>query len=492
MRNWLVPALAVVAFGVLLILVVVVPSPSPEIPIAGDDKSAPVLDLSLPEVARLTIDVGEERLVIGPAESPSGDGEVVWELLEPTRVPADQTRARTLIRGISQLYPVRIVQESPGDLEQFGLLEPWGSVVLDTVDGGSHTLFIGDPSPVSEGEQKLHYARLESGEAVFLLGASLMSTLRWGFHDLRLKVVFTASSDPGTVVIRQGDQSLKITRAAPDPGRIPTQWMLVKPYYVPASEMRVQDLLGAIRGLKVDDLVDDRPDDLQLYGLDHPVMEIEMVPQSLSTEKGEILLVGRAADPQGDTVYVMKEGEPFVYTMRTGDLASLPLDPLALARTRLLEPVTHQVILALSFTSSDTQIEIERTNREPLMSRSEWQVSGQDELELSDGEQVAGILNLLRDLRAVSIVALTAGGDIHDYRLESPEIEIRATVFDRALGVGADDPRDVLETSLAIGASLEAADEYRYVVLDDFPAAYLVPAADILAIREAMLQVLEH
>lgn len=494
MRNWLAPLISLVVFAGLLFLVLWGPEPREET-LEEDPDQERVIDVALVEVSRAVIDVGEERLVLYPLDS--GEEESLWRIAEPLEVPVDQMKVRSLLRNVSQLRPFRTITDAPESLAEFGLDQPSGRASLEMKDGSTNTLLLGNPSPVQEGQSPRYYGMVEGKESVFLLSAYLVEALSWGVEDLRRReiMMLPGTEDIQGITITQSHEVTTIRRGEERPGRLPADWELETPFRVPAQDQKVRDLLGGLHTLKVEEYVEDWPQDISAYGLDQPSMRISVLSRKEGQLSEQALLVGLMADSQAHTLYVMREDEPFVYKVKTGELVTLPLDAYDLARGRPLQGATSQATLEIRWESPEHRGQLRRTNRDGVFTRSQWDLSLNGlTSQITGDNRLEDLLGLLRGLEAVNILPLEEETDLAGFGLLDPpgpqDTMLWVTLADRPVASRPDEPLEEKEALLAIGTSVEGS-RYLYFLLDDYPAVFMVDQRQVEAILEKLAELAE-
>jgi hypothetical protein len=82
------------------------------------------------------------------------------------------------------------------------------------------------------------------------------------------------------------------------------QWQIVKPMTFPADQSEVQSLLSSIGSMRMERVVEEKAQDLKVYGLDQPEIKLSVKLK----DQEEHLLFGDSG-PVGSTLYVMRSGE---------------------------------------------------------------------------------------------------------------------------------------------------------------------------------------
>ncbi|RPJ73852.1 MAG: DUF4340 domain-containing protein, partial [Acidobacteria bacterium] len=84
----------------------------------GPDETRPkVFDVAADKIAELTVRSAGERTVLRKA-----DGR--WQIVEPVQVNADEAEVSGITSSLATAENVRVVEEAPGDVSAFGLVEP--------------------------------------------------------------------------------------------------------------------------------------------------------------------------------------------------------------------------------------------------------------------------------------------------------------------------------------------------------------------------------
>lgn len=112
---------------------------------------------------------GQEQVRFMPVQDPASYASGTWKMTEPTELWLDSGTLSELIDYIGT-YKLYGYEGQFDDLSQFGLDDPWFSVVLSDVNGVKRTLHLGDEL---EGESRYYCAIDDSGE-VFTISDSYL------------------------------------------------------------------------------------------------------------------------------------------------------------------------------------------------------------------------------------------------------------------------------------------------------------------------------
>ncbi|HXE79439.1 MAG TPA: DUF4340 domain-containing protein [Vicinamibacterales bacterium] len=185
-----------------------------------------------------------------------------WKLTEPVAAPADQDEVSSLTSSLASLEIQQVVDENPGDLEQFGLAKPRVTVSFTTSGGDKpRRLLIGQRTP-TEGHA---YAKRDDESRVFLIFAYLDSTFDKKPFDLRNKRVLSFDRDKvDRLEIVEGGKRVEAVKEGLD-------WRLTVPVKARADYSAVEGVISRLHTAEMTSIVaEDAGNDLSKYGLDKP------------------------------------------------------------------------------------------------------------------------------------------------------------------------------------------------------------------------------
>jgi Domain of unknown function (DUF4340) len=166
-----------------------------------------------------------------------------WFITTPDQYPADQEAVTTLLSSMSPLNADTVVDETPKDVEQFGLKDPSVTVTLHETDGKTDQFFLGNDVPATS----LVYVRMGSKPAVYAVANTFKTSVDKSVNDLRDKRLLTfdtnkltsveVGSPKGDVVLGKNNQS---------------DWRILKPHPDRADSFQVEELLRKLGDAKMD------------------------------------------------------------------------------------------------------------------------------------------------------------------------------------------------------------------------------------------------
>jgi hypothetical protein len=227
-----------------------------------------------------------------------------WRLVEPVASPAADAEVSGITSALAQLEIVRIIDESPANLNDYGLSSP--RVEIDfkaTGDKEFRRLLIGQKSPTGGNL----FAKRNSEKRVFLIPAFQDQTFNRATFDLRDKAALRFDRDKvDRIEIDAAGKILEIVKSGSD-------WNLTKPVQVTSDFAAVEGLVGKVLSAQMKSVAAENasPADLKKYGLDKPAVTLTV---GLGSAKATLLLGGKA---DGGSVYARDASKPLVMTLES-------------------------------------------------------------------------------------------------------------------------------------------------------------------------------
>ncbi len=226
--------------------------------------------------------------------------EAGWKMIEPTPTDADPPEAISIAQALANLELVRVVEENPKDLAQYGLEKPAIRVDFKAQGNVNGSLKLGDKN-ATQGEM---YAQKNDEKKVFLVSAFQETSFNRKPFDLRDKKILKFDRDKAdTLTMARGTSSIELSRAG-------SEWKVVKPAAARSDYSAVEGLLTRLSTSNMSKLIETDAKDLAKYGLDKPEMTITVGAGSSKT----VLEVGKT---ENDQTYAKDASRPLVFTVDT-------------------------------------------------------------------------------------------------------------------------------------------------------------------------------
>ena len=328
----------------------------------------------------------------GDATSLKKDGGA-WKITQPAELPASESEVSALTSALGQAEIVRVIDENPANLTDYGLANPRVEIDFKTAaDKGFSKLSIGEKTPTG-GD---YFAKRNDEKKVFLITASLETSFNRTTFDLRDKTLLKFERDKVDALdISAAGKTLAI-------GKDGGEWKLSKPVQTKADFGSVEGLVGRLQTVQMKSIAADNasPADLKKYGLDKPEATVVL---GLGSARATLLFGGKAAD---NTVYARDASKPSVVTVESALLDDMKKGADDYRRKDIFEfrPFNANHI---EITRNGQTLTLERTKGQGENAPDTWKRVSPTAGDL-DKDKSDGLLSKLSNIRAASFVDSTA------------------------------------------------------------------------------------
>src|SRR5689334_1000404 len=338
------------------------------------------LDSSKIEEVKVTSAAGDATTV-----KKNADG---WQLVQPLTAKADDGEIGTLTSALASTEMVRVIDENPGNLTEYGLSNP--RIEVDFKASGDkdyRKLMIGDKTATGSDL----YAKRNDDKKVFLIPATQETSLNRTTFDLRDKGLLKFDREKVDAIdVSAGGKTIAIAKDGGD-------WKLTKPVQTKADFGSVEGLVGRLQTAQMKSIAADEasPADLKKYGLDKPEATVTL---NIGSSRATLLVGGKASD---NTVYARDASKPAVVTVESSLLDDLKKDADSYRRKDLFEFRPFNA----------THIEMSRNGQTVVLDRVKGQNDKPDTWKRVspaaadvDKEKMDGLLSKLSNMRASAFV----------------------------------------------------------------------------------------
>ena len=226
-----------------------------------------------------------------------------WNLIEPVKIPAESNDVMSFLNRLSNGRIKAFIDESPRDLRQYGLTDPFIRIELFSgAEPAKSTFTIGDT--IKDGNAG-YYACEESRSPVFTLENWAVNNLNKGAFDFQVKTLTNFDGDNADrIEFEKGTMTFTVVK------KDSREWGFTEPDTLVAETGRMRRWINGIKDLTVDELETYTPASLQKYGLLQP--EIRITIYENETAAGQIL-IGKSED---EFYYTKSANEPHVYKIK--------------------------------------------------------------------------------------------------------------------------------------------------------------------------------
>src|SRR6266513_3824706 len=298
-----------------------------------DFRDRKLTDLIMAQVVRVVLKTSAGEMEL----QKKGDH---WDILKPLHTRADDQKVSDLIAQVTPARIQQFVADDRGDLHQYGLAEPHGSLTLFAQDDKSasrtdssrgeqgQTLQIGGPATAGEKEKDQVYVRFSPRGFVYTLPEKIEEILNSNPNDLRDRHL-----------VRIDTKILdRLTIDAPGKGktvlaRKDENWTIASRNNTPANSDEVRRIIDRLQNEQVTKFVEDVASNLPKYGLDKPQLIVTFSSfaseNTAETKAGEQPFASVAfGKVEGENVYARVGDEPFVVAAHRNLLDQIFTDPL--------------------------------------------------------------------------------------------------------------------------------------------------------------------
>jgi hypothetical protein len=306
---------------------------------------------------------------------------------------AADTEVSGITSALSQLEIVRVVDDKPGNLNDYGLASPRIEVDFKVAgDKNARRLLIGQKSPTGGNL----FAKRNAEDRVFLIPAFQEQTFNRGTFDLRDKAVLHFERDKvDHIAIDAAGKTLELAKTGGD-------WKLTKPVQTASDNSTVEGLLGRVLSAQMKSIVSENatPADLKKYGLDKPAAVVSL---GLGSAKATLQLGGKAPD---GSLYARDESKPLVMTLDATLADELRKGPDDYRRKDLFAFRAYDAN-HLEITRAGQTVAFDKVKGATPTAEDKWQRAGTKPTDV-DKEKMSVFLAKLESLRATSFVDSTA------------------------------------------------------------------------------------
>jgi hypothetical protein len=313
----------------------------------------------------------------------------LWRIVKPVDTAADSVAVDSLASAIANLQVVDTLGTNAGDLANFGLENPAVTVTVTTKDKRVLPgVMVGSDTPIGSNT----YIKTTNQSAILLIGEGFKSEANRTLNDLRSRVLINLTADQITrVAVTHPDGS------AMEIARNGDTWKITRPREWPADKAAVQGLLDTIATVQVADFVEDRPQDLEKFGLANPTLELE-VYGGKDNAKHSIEFGAKQPDAGKNAVFARaSEGDQPVVTIADYVIKAVDqsFDDL---RDKSVFAFDEARVARLTLIGGPVSIVVERPPG------GKWSVIAEGRTAPAQPEVAASMLGQLHDLKGTSIV----------------------------------------------------------------------------------------
>lgn len=316
-----------------------------------------------------------------------------WQIVAPISVPASESEIIGLTSALGQMEIVRVLDENPTDLKEYGLETPRIEVEFKSVESkSSGRILVGDKTPTGASL----YARRNDEKRVFLVADFQDSSLNKSTFALRDKALIKIERDKvdGLEISVSG----KPIQFAKDG----SNWKIMKPLAARADFSSVEALVGRVETAQMKSIAagEASPADLKKYGFDKPEVTVTI---DQGSARAVLQVGGKAGD---DAVYARDLSKSSIVTLDKSLADDLKKGVEDYRRKDAFEFRAFNAT-RVEFTRGIQTIVLERVKGQGENAQDSWRRVSPNPAD-ADKSKVESLLAGLADIRATSFTGTTA------------------------------------------------------------------------------------
>jgi Domain of unknown function (DUF4340) len=316
-----------------------------------------------------------------------------WQIVAPIQAAAAESDVISATSALANLDVVRVVDENPGDLAQYGLSSP--RVEVEYKPSGEKPpgkLLLGAKTPTGSNV----YAMKNDEKRVFLVAEHQNASLNKSTFDLRDKSVMKIERDKV--------ESVDVSIAGKGFGfaKKGEEWKVSQPIVASADAGTVESLVGRVQGAQMKSIVTEQPApaDLKKFGLERPDVAVTL---NMGSARATFAVGGAAGD---DAVYARDMSNNMIVTVEKS-LADDLKKPLEDYRRREAFEFRAFTANRVEFTRGGQTVAFERVKGEGENAQDTWKRVSPNAGDV-DKAKMDSFLAGLADIRATSFTPTTA------------------------------------------------------------------------------------
>ena len=222
-----------------------------------------------------------------------------WQLVEPSKAPADETEMTSITTSLASLEVQRVVDANAGDVKQYGL-DPARIAVAFRSKGQKDVRRVefGEKTPTG-GDL---YARIPGEKRVFLVSSFLESTFNKTPFALRDKVILKIDRmKADSLELSDGATTIQVAKKGSD-------WMIVKPIAARADFSAVEGSIERLGSAQMVGVAEADAANLAKYGLDKPTATMTV---GMGSSRATLTL----GKTENAVVFAKDASRPMVFTV---------------------------------------------------------------------------------------------------------------------------------------------------------------------------------
>ncbi|MFN0084142.1 MAG: DUF4340 domain-containing protein [Blastocatellia bacterium] len=224
------------------------------------DKTRPAFGFTRDDITGINIAKGGQTVSLESREDK-------WIITQPVAAAADASAINALVADVISARIERELSATAEDVKSYGLADPAVKVEIKLKNGQTRKVDLGQKDVLGSSV----YARIDGGEKIALLPASVLTSSDKGLSDLRdLSILGATQFELGGLKASNESGGFELAKKEAD-------WVLTAPAAGAADESAISSLLGDLTSAKAAEIVSEtlpEGETLAKYGLDKPKLSV--------------------------------------------------------------------------------------------------------------------------------------------------------------------------------------------------------------------------
>lgn len=287
-----------------------------------------------------------------------------WRMVRPADAPVNSAVLERMIAGMANVERGELVSEdmltkrnlTPSD---YGFDEPRARIQFRN-SHGTFTWLIGRDAPLGD----TLYVMAENGGDIAAASKNLLNLVPEDPAWIRDRTLFNSkASAVRGIDLRRASGFIQL-RQTPE-----NEWVIQQPQVGRADRLQANGLIEKAVSAHIDEFISDEPEDLTVYGLEEPAIEVTLFTQD---ESSQTLRIGDSPLEKPKARYAKWTDSPSIFTVPGEWAEAFELDATLLRNRQIMDEQPNRVS-SLTITRGEQQIEMTRTNNQWQITRpSRW------------------------------------------------------------------------------------------------------------------------
>ncbi len=239
-----------------------------------------------------------------------------WLITSPINSAADNEAVKALLGRIVTTLISGFIDDNPDDLATYGLDNPDTTITIDfNIEAEPETLHIGG---TTEGAN--NYALLEGSKNVVRIPGDVAGAMQVNIDSLRDKRLAPVEpEDINEITITLDGKRVKLVSIPAKTDDAEKKYKITEPVQAEPDAVRLSELLVDLATVKSKSVIDDSAVDMARYGLDDPVLTVDIVTDNDLYK----IKFSDKADPDNLSYYAMVNDDKVVRVVNWRDYERL-------------------------------------------------------------------------------------------------------------------------------------------------------------------------